>query len=202
MKTLTAIVFSSIILIVAGTARADTYDALKNYSCDQGSAGVWYYEAFSAADGVYKEMEFGHALIMEVSRYGVDGHYLPDGDQPLYPFITSAPEYLFGSPATEGKRTDMSLAWTAQEGCGVSATGFVRLMGNLKGDALGKTVKAEVLLNNKVLWDAELGSGETKQFEVKANVAAGDRLRLRVQNVGDKSDNITAFNMRVETKKK
>jgi len=202
MKTLSAIIFSTVVLLGAATAKADTYDALKNFTCDQGSSGVWYYEAYNAEDKVYKEMEFGHAPILEVSRYGMDGHYLADGDQPLYPFIIRTPDYLLGSPATEGKRTDMSLAWAAPEDCSVSVSGYVKLMGNIRGDELGKTVKVELLMNSKVLWDAEIKSGETKQFEAKSVAATGDRLRLRVENAGDKSGNLSAFDMRIETSKK
>jgi hypothetical protein len=102
MKTLTGIVFAAILALNASVAFAETFDAVKNYTCDQGSAGVWYYEAYKAEVGTYREMDFGHAPVREVSKYGVDAHYVVDGDQPLYPFIMSTPEYLLGSPATGG----------------------------------------------------------------------------------------------------
>jgi hypothetical protein len=84
----------------------------------------------------------------------------------------------------------------------VVVTGYVRLLGNIRGDLTGRVVKADLLLNEKVLWSGEVHSGEKKDFEVGADVAAGDRVRLRIQNAGDKSGDLAAFNMHVETGKK
>ena len=199
MKVFAMSICAALLLLTASAAHSQTYDAHKNYTCDQASAGVWYYESYSPEDGSYREMDFGHVPIREVSRYGVDAHYSPVGGQPLYPFITNTPEYLVGSPATIGKRYGLALTWAAQGPGGVRLTGFVRLMGNLKGTLTGKTVKAELLLNGRVLWDGLVKSGEPQEFSVDAAVAAGDRVRLRVQGAGDDTGNLTALDLSVET---
>lgn len=190
-----------VMLGLTSVSNAETFDAVREYSCDQPSAGVWYYEAYRHADGVYLPMVFGHAQVTEVSKYGVEAHYLPDGGQPYYPFITVFDKSLFISPATSGDKFDAVLAWASPYDCDITATGSVRMMGDIKGAAAsGKKVNVRLSLGGKMLWSAEVSGDNAAEFSVKSAVSAKDRLRLHIENAGDTSGGITAVQMQVETK--
>ncbi len=198
MKFFYALICMALLLSITNEVRAESYDATKDYSCGDVTGGVWSYDGYRAEDGAYLPMLYGHAPLKEVSRYGIEARYLPDSSQPYYPFLTKFPDNLMCSPATQGKRFDAVLTWVAPRRCEVVLTGFAKLMGNLKGEAAGKKVKAFIVLNHKDLWSAEINGGETREFSVKTVVAAGDKVHMHIQNSGDKSGNITALNIKVE----
>ena len=188
---------------LASVSNAETFDAAKEYSCDQPSAGVWYYEAYRHSDGTYISMVFGHAPITEVSKYGVDAHYLPDGGQPYYPYITMFDKDIFLSPSTSGDKFDAVLAWEPPYASDITASGFVRLMGNIKGGAAaGKKVNVKLSYAGKTLWSAEVAGDNAVTFSVRSAVSGKDRVRLQVENAGDASGDIVAVQMQVETTKK
>ena len=181
---------------------AETFDAAREYSCDQPGSGTWYYEAYRHSDGVYLSMVFGHAPLTEVSKYGVEAHYLPDGGQAYYPFITMFDKSIVVSPATSGDKFDVVLAWVSPYACDINATGFVRLMGSIKGGAAsGKKVNARLVLGGKTLWSAEVAGDKTVVFSVRSTVSEKDRLRLHIENAGDASGDLTAVQLQVETTK-
>lgn len=182
---------------------AETFDAAREYSCDQPGSGIWYYEAYRHSDGAYLSMVFGHAKVTEVSRYGVDAHYLPDGGQAYYPFITLFDKAVFVSPSTSGDKFDAVLAWASPCACDITATGSVRLMGDIKGGtAPGNRVIARLVLGGKTLWSAEVVGDKAVTFSVRSTVSEKDRLRMHIENAGDASGDITAVQIQVETTKK
>ncbi|HLB25946.1 MAG TPA: hypothetical protein VJM83_06420 [Nitrospirota bacterium] len=202
MKFKAAFVFSFLVFLQATAAFPETFDASRDYTCDRVSAGVWYYEGYRASDGQYLSMVFEHAPIRELSKYGADTHFLPDGDQPYYPFITRFSDNIVMSPATTGRRFDAVLTWAAPYDCEADISGVARLMGNIRGEAEGKKVALMIKHNEEKVWSGELGGPETKEFGLARKLSAGDRLRLHVVNAGDGSGNLTSLNVRVETKKK
>jgi hypothetical protein len=148
-------------------------------------------------------MVFGHAQVTEVSKYGVEAHYLPDGGQLYYPFITLFDKDIYLSPSTSGDKFDAVLAWASPYACDITTTGSVRLMGNIKGVvADGKKVNARLSLGGKTLWNAEVAGDNAVSFSVKSAVSEKDRLRLQFENAGDASGDIVAVRMQVETTKK
>lgn len=188
---------------LASISNAETFDAVREYSCDQPSAGVWYYEAYRHSDGAYLSMVYGHAPVAEVSKYGVDAHYLPDGGQPYYPFITVFDKDIVLSPATSGAKFDAVLAWAPPYVCDITASGSVRLTGNIKGGAAaGKKINARLSFGGKTLWSAEVVGDNAVTFSVKSTVSGNDKLRLQFENTGDASGDIAAVQMQVETTKK
>lgn len=191
-----------VILGLTTVSYAETFNIVKEYSCDQPSAGGWYYEAYRHSDGAYLSMVFGHAPVTEVSKYGVEAHYLPDGGQAYYPFITLFDNAVVLSPSTSGDKFDAVLAWASPYVCDITATGSVRLMGNIKGGSVaGKKVNARLALGGKTLWSAELVGDKAVAFSVKSTVSEKDRLRMHIENTGDASGDITAVQMQVETTK-
>jgi len=192
-----------VMLGLTSVSNAETFDAVREYSCDQPSAGVWYYEAYRHSDGTYLSMVFGHAPITEASKYGLDAHYLPDGGQPYYPFITVFDKDIVLSPSTFGDKFDAVLAWEPPYVSDITASGSVRLMGNIKGGAAaGKKVNVKLSLGGKTLWSAEVAGDNAVPFSVKSAVLEKDRLRLQFENAGDTSGDIVAVQMQVETTKK
>jgi hypothetical protein len=190
-------------LASVSSSYAETFDAAREYSCDQPGAGTWYFEAYRHSDGAYLSMVFGHAPITEVSKYGVNAHYLPDGGQAYYPFITMLDKTIFVSPSTSGDKFDAVLAWASPYAGNITATGTVRLMGDIKGGAAaGKRVIARLVLGAKTLWSAEVVGNNAVTFSVKSAVSEKDRLRMHIENAGDTSGDITAVQMQVETTKK
>jgi len=182
---------------------AESFDIVKEYSCDQPSNGVWYYEGYRHSDGAYLSMVYGHAQITEVSKYGVEAHYLPDGGQPYYPFITLFDKGIVLSPSTSGNKFDAVLAWASPYACDITASGSVRLMGSIKGGAAaGKKVNARLSLGDKTLWSAEVAGDNAVVFSVRSAVSEKDRIRLQFENAGDTSGDIVAVQMQVETTKK
>jgi len=201
MKCFQIFICSVLLLVAVSGARAESYNALKDYACADMSGGVWLYEGYRAEDGAYLQMVYDHAPLREVSRYGLDARFIPDSGQPFHPFMTKYPDYLMGSPATVGKRYDAVLTWVAPKNGKVSITGFARLMGNIRGEAEGKKVKAFLVQNGKELWKSDIKGGDTGKFKVGTDVSAGDRVHLHIQNTGDASGNLTAFDMSVEAVK-
>lgn len=202
MKHLVGLILAVLVLSLSSAGYCETFDAAKDYSCDRVSAGVWHYEGFRAEDGKFLSMVFDRAPVTELSKYGADVHYLPDGDQPYYPFIARLTGDLTCSPATKGRRFDAVLTWVAPYKDNVKVTGSTRLKGTMMKDgAQGRKVKVRLQHNDKVVWEAELAGPEQKTFEFGAPVSAGDRLSLCVQNTGDPSGNVTAIDMHVETTK-
>ena len=146
-----------------------------------------------AQDGAFLSMVFDRAPVTELSKYGADVHYLPDSDQPYYPFIARLAGELLCSPATTGRRFDAALSWVAPYKDNVKVTGSTRLQGGINPKAQGKKVKVRLQHNDKVVWEAELTDTVEKTFELAAPVSKGDRLSLCVQNSGDGSGDITAI---------
>jgi hypothetical protein len=202
MRYLAGLFLAVLCLSVPSPGYCESFDAFKDYSCDRVSAGVWHYEGFRAQDGAFLSMVFDRAPVTELSKYGADVHYLPDSDQPYYPFIARLAGELLCSPATTGKRFDAALSWVAPYKDNVKVTGSTRLQGGIKPKAQGKKVKVRLQHNDKVVWEAELTDTVEKTFELAAPVSKGDRLSLCVQNSGDESGDITAIGMHVETTKK
>ena len=198
----TAFAVFILLLLFSSQAWAETFDAAADYTCDQPSAGVWSFEGYRAVDDKYLPMIFGHAEIRELSKYGSDAHYIPDSDQPNYPFITRFGDVLIASPATKGRRFDAALAWESPGSFDVTVSGHVEVRGNIRGDLTGKKVKVGLLMGGKALWEEVVESGKPAKFEAKSSVAKGDRLIFRIQNTGDESGDLTAFNVHVEAAKK
>lgn len=186
----------ALLALAAAPVSAEVFDAAKQYT----SCSNWSYDGYRAADNRYLPMVPGHAPIREMSKYGIDAYYSPDGDQKCYPFITRLGDSLFASPATVGGRYDAALSWTAPYADTVKVTGFIKLMGDLKGHSQGKKIKAELLLNDKTLWEGAVAS-EQVEMKADATVAKGDKIRLRLINSGDASGDVTSFNMKIETTK-
>jgi hypothetical protein len=202
MKKLVVLLFALLCIAVSSTAYAEKFDARKDYNCDLVSNGVWTFEGFRASDGVYLSMVFGHAPIKEISKYGVEAHYLPDGDQEAYPFITRMADDMMASPATQGRRFDSVLTWTAPYSCGVEIKGFARMMGNIKGESAGKKVQASLLQGEKVLWSGEVAGGrDNTEFSAKASVKKDEKVRFQIAGAGDTAGDVTVFNVVVETDK-
>ncbi|HEY3347229.1 MAG TPA: hypothetical protein VGK71_06365 [Nitrospirota bacterium] len=202
MKKLIVLLFSFLCIAVSSNAYAEKFDARKDYNCDLVSNGVWTFEGFRASDGAYLSMIFGHAPIKEISKYGVEAHYLPDGDQEAHPFITRMADDMMASPATQGRKFDSVLTWTAPYSCGVEIKGFARIMGNIKGESTGKKVKASLLQGGKVLWSGDVagGQGDT-EFSAKASVKKDEKIRFQVACAGDTAGDVTVFNVVVDTDK-
>ncbi len=197
-----ALVATTFLLLLASQAWAETFDAAADYTCDQPSAGVWYFDGYRASDNTYLPMLFGHADIKELSKYGSDTHYLPDSDQPNYPYIWKYGDVLMGSPATKGRRFDAALGWESPGSFDVTVSGNLDLRGNIKGDLTGRKIKASLVMGGKTLWEQVVESGKPAKFEVKAAVNKGDKLYLHLQNAGDESGDMTAFNVHVDAVKK
>jgi hypothetical protein len=189
-------------LASVSSSYAETFDAAREYSCDQPGSGTWYYEAYRHSDGAYLSMVFGHAKVTEVSKYGVEAHYLPDGGQAYSPFITLFDKAILFL-RTSGDKFDAVLVWISPYACDINATGSVRLMGDIKGGAAaGKKVNARLVLGGKTLWSAEVVGDKAVAFSVRSAVSEKDRLRMHIENAGDASGDITAVQMQVETTKK
>ncbi|MBI5189335.1 MAG: hypothetical protein HZA22_01475 [Nitrospirae bacterium] len=199
MKQLYMTICALSLLLFSADAYAASFDAVKDYSCTENIAGTWELEAYRADDGKYLSMVFGHAPLKEVSKYGIDAHYLPDGDQPYYPFVTKFGDVLVCSPATSGKRYDAVIAWVARKDGGAVISGMVKLLGDMYGHADGKKVRASVLLGGRELWAADVTGGAAASFRVEEKVRAGDRVRLHITNTGDSSGNISDVDLHVET---
>lgn len=201
MKLLSATVCALSLLFFSSHANAATFDALNDYSCAEAIAGTWVMEGYRAKDGEYLPMVFGHAPLTEVSKYGIDAFYLPDGEQPNYPFVTKFGDRLVCSPATRGGRYDAVITWTAQKGGGAVITGSAELLGDMQGNAEGRKVRASLVVDGKELWAADVTGGKPASFRVERDVKSGDRVRLHVGNAGDGSGNITKVDLHVETAK-
>ncbi len=196
MNRIYILICAALLISTVSQARAESYDAVKD-GC-AASGGVWSYEGYRAGDGAYLPMVYGHAPITEVSKYGIDASFIPDSGQPYYPFVARFPGMLVGSPATLGKRFDLVLTWTAPRGGDAVFSGYARLMGGVKGGSKGGKVKAFLMHGGKILWAADIEGGATGEFKVSEGVAAGDKVRLHIQNAGGSSGDITAFDMGVE----
>jgi hypothetical protein len=194
-----AVLVGMFLLLISTKANAESFDAAREYTCDQPSSGVWYFEGYRASDDTYLPMVFGHADIKEVSRYGTDAHYLPDSEQMNYPFITRFGDELFASPATKGKRFDAVMAWESPGRYSVTVTGHAEFKGEMAGKEKGKKVKAGIVLGGKTLWEGDVESGKPAKFELATEVNKGDRLRLHIQNMGDEAGDMVSFNIHVET---
>lgn len=187
------------LLLVSTSANAATFDSVKDYSCTETVAGTWAMEGYRADDGKYLSMVFGHAPLKEVSKYGVDAYYLPDGEQPYYPFLTKFGDVIVCSPATTGKRYDAVVTWVAQKDGDAVISGSASLMGSMSGDSAGKKVRASVVVDGKELWSADVTGAAPGTFSVEKRVTAGDKVHLHIRNTGDTSGNITSVNLHVET---
>ncbi|HEX9861063.1 MAG TPA: hypothetical protein VGB23_07630 [Nitrospirota bacterium] len=179
-------------------AHAGTFESVDGFSCDQPGASPWTYEAYRAEDGAYLPMIFGRAPITELSRYGMEARYLPDGGQPYYPYISRFPDGLRGSPATSGRRFDAVTCWSAPAASKVRVTGFVELMGNIKWEAAGKRIRARLLKGKEVLWDKEVEGAAREEFSVDTDVAAGDKVRLHLENMDGTGGKLTLFDVSID----
>jgi len=175
------------------------YDAAEQYACDPATSEVWSYEGYRADDSAYLDMAYGRAELPEVTKYGIEAHYIPDGDQPYYPFLVRFPDGLWASPATVGRRFDAVLGWKAPQDADARFTGSITLKGTLNGEYEGKKIKAMLVRGGDELWSAGIEGGQTVDFDVKVRVAAGDSVHLHLVNEGDHSGNLALFNMKVDT---
>lgn len=199
MKFVCTTICALSLLLLTSDARSATFDALKDYSCTETIAGTWAMEGYRAEDGAYLSMEFGRAPLAEVSKYGIDAYYLPDGRQPYYPFFSKFGDDLICSPAGAGAGNEAVLTWVAAKGGLAVITGYARLMGDVFGNADGKKVAARLMVGGAEVWSGEVAGGSPGEFRVEKKVSAGDKVRLHIRNAGDASGNITSVNMHVET---
>lgn len=189
----------SLMFFPAAAAGAGSYDAAADYICGAGASEVWSYEGYRASDGTYMEMVFGRAPLTEVTKYGIEAHYLPDSGQPYHPFITKFPGELLGSPSTAGGRFDAVLTWTSPERGKARLSGSAKLIGDMSKNAAGKKIKVVLMLGAKELWSSEVTGGQSVGFEVEAGVSAGDKVHMHLVNAGESPADLTAFNLKVST---
>lgn len=199
MKRLTAVIFSLLIVLACASARADSFDATGGFSCDITVASQWSFEAYRAGDGEYLSMINGHAPLTELTKYGMEALYLPDGDQPYYPFFAKFDDKLYGSPATKGSRFDATATWTSTMDTDVTIRGFADVVGDLKGDHGGRKVRATLLKGDDVLWSEVVTGGTKATFSVKTKLAKGDKVRMRLENPDDEEGKLTMIDFTVET---
>ncbi len=183
----------------ASPAAAGSYDAAADYMCEAGASEVWTYEGYRASDVTYLEMVFGRAPLTEVTKYGIEAHYIPDSGQPYHPFITKFPGELLGSPSTAGGRFDAVLTWTSPAKGRAHFSGYVKLLGEMGGNAEGKRIKAVLQRGSEELWSSDVHGGQSAEFDVEADVAAEEKVRLHLVNTGDDSPDLASFNMKVST---
>lgn len=199
MKRYAAIVIGILILTYSAAASAEKFDATDGFKCDAAISGQWTYEAYRAEDGAYLQMIYDHAPITELSKYGIEARFLPDGDQRYYPYISYFPDGLHGSPATTGRRFDAVAAWKSPIDSKVKVTGFAELTGNIKGDSAGKKVRASLKKGAETLWSGLAEGGVPVKFSVDTAVSKGDIIRMHIENPDDVQGKLTLFNFSVET---
>jgi len=202
MKVLKTLFLALALVTLSVSARAETYDSTKDPACNNSPGSVWSFEAYRAEDKKYLPMTNGHAPLDEINKYGIDCSFITDSDQPYHPYMLKFPDVVIASPSTLGRGFDAVLVWNAPESSNISVEGSARLMGDIYEKTTGKTVGVEFLNNDKKLWDSEVTSGQTKEYKLETRVKKGDKLRLKVSNMGDKSGAITKLEMRVTTSSK
>jgi hypothetical protein len=199
MKSILAALAVIVVLTLPAQLHAESYDAAEQYACDPATSGIWSYEGYRAEDGSYLDMAYGEAKLPDVTKYAIEAHYIPDGDQPYYPFMVRFPDGLWASPATSGRRFDAVLGWKAPQDANARFTGSVTLKGNLIGKCENRKIKAMLVRGKDELWSAEVECGKTVGFDVSAVVGSGDRVHLHLVNQGDPSGDLALFDMKVDT---
>jgi hypothetical protein len=197
MRLKALIVLTAMVFTVAFAAVADEYDAAKDYQCAGEHADNWSHMAYRASDGEYRELAYDRVPVTEMSKYGIDALYLPDGDQDYRPFFARLSDRLFCSPAYEGDRHDAALIWTATKSGTYAVSAEADFIGKLGAEPVEGSVTVRLIVGGEAVFSSVASAGMPAKFEHTAKVAEGDTVVMRVENAEGAGPKVTEISLSI-----
>jgi len=197
MKSATIIGSIMFVLFFAGVSVAAEYDAAEEFMCGSQGSEIWSYAAHRVSDGENRELAYGRVPIDEISKYGADAFYLPDGGQEYRPYFLKLGERLYCSPSYEGAPYDATVVWVSPSGGKARVSGFADMVGRIGAGTDSGSVSLRLLAGGKEVWSGEAASGAKVEFEESVELTKGDKVELRVGNASGAGPKATEINLHV-----
>jgi len=197
MKLTTLLIAAIAVLAFAGEVRSAEFDAGTDIMCGNQASEHWSYTAYRVSDGAHRSLAYGRAPIAEISKYGADAFYLPDGGQELRPFFVKLGDMLYCSPAFTGPAYDASIAWTSPTDGEAGIEGSFEFVGSIGEKSPTGSVTATLLVDGDAVWTHEVGPGGPVKLNRAADVKKGSVVELRIGNGSGDGPKITKVDLRV-----
>jgi len=199
MRLTTILVAFTALLLSAVDVHSADFDAASDFMCGNQGTEHWSYNAYRVSDGTHRELAYGRVPLDEVSRYGADAFYLPDGGQELRPFFVRLGDVLYCSPAYSGPAYDASLVWTSPSAGKAKLDGYVEFFGKISEHKSPGSVDASLLVDGVTVWTGEAGPDGKVKFTRDADLKKGSKVELRIANGSGDGPKITGVDLHVST---
>jgi len=197
MKFTTILFAVGVMLFAASEARSSEFDAAADFMCGNQGSEHWSYTAYRVSDGAHRALAYGRVPITEVSRYGADAFYLPDGGQELRPYFLRLGDVLYCSPAYSGPAYNASITWTSPSVGKARLEGSVEFFGKIGEEKSPGSVKADLLVDGVSVWTGEAGQDGPVKFSRDADLKKGSKVELRIADGSGDGPKITGVDLHV-----